>query len=120
MSPDATTFEPDQRPTAATDFDYPVEDGIDPAPQECEADAVHFNVRLLVCRVLDILTSEGASAKVVGKRALALQYALNASSFRNQKELARQMGVTPARASQILTALEAEAARFLRGDSLLN
>lgn len=87
-------------------FDYPEPDAEDLAQQEREHLA--FDQRQAACLVLAILCDGEASAKVIGKRALALAYALKASPYQNQIALAKRMGCTPARAGQILSALKRE------------
>jgi hypothetical protein len=122
LDPDTIAYESDHRPTQAIDFDFDAVDAaLNPQSEEPETDSVDqestlFRSREIACQLLQILTEGNVSPKLIGKRALALQYAFNASTHRNQRELAERMGVTPARASQILTDLDAEAARILRGN----
>jgi hypothetical protein len=85
------------------DFEYPD----DPDQSDlAEQDQGHlaFNQRQAACYVLALLSDGDTSAKVIGKRALALAYALKASPYENQIALAKRMRVSPARANQILKA----------------
>jgi hypothetical protein len=65
-----------------------------------------FSQRQAACFVLALICDGDTSAKVIGKRALALAYALKASPCENQIALAKRMGVSPARANQILMAVK--------------
>lgn len=89
-------------------FEYP-EDPAEPDPDEQEQERLAFDHRQAACYVLALLCDGDASAKVIGKRALALAYALKASPYENQIALAKRMGCTAARAGQILSALKREA-----------
>lgn len=91
-------------------FEYPEDPDAEDLAEQAEQEQEHlaFDQRQAACLVLAILCDGEASAKVIGKRALALAYALKASPYANQIALAKRMGCTPARAGQILSALKRE------------
>jgi hypothetical protein len=63
-------------------------------------------VRLDAIReVLMIITADGATDKQAGRKALLLSYLLEPGMIGTQRQLARRMGVSPGRCSQMLTAL---------------
>jgi hypothetical protein len=95
-------------PVPVQGFEYP-QDLDESELAEQEESHLAFDQRQAACYVLTLLCDGDTSAKVIGKRALALAYALKASPCENQIALAKRMGVSPARANQILMALKRDA-----------
>ena len=97
-------------PCGSVGFQYPGED--DPgAPCEDEGRVR----RETLFRLLQFLTVK-AGSKRIGQRVLVLAFLAGATPFRKQKQLAAKLGVTAARASQILNLAKAEFTRLAKGN----
>ena len=77
---------------------------------------IAFIIRQTSCRVLDIITAGNVNQKVMGARALVLQFELKAGSYRNQKELAKKLVLTESRTSQLLKSVREGIARLYRAN----
>lgn len=55
-----------------------------------------------LARVLEWLCADGANGRTVGRRCIALNFLLNECAHVKQRELARRLGVSEGRVSQLL------------------
>lgn len=93
------------------DFDF---DALDPV-EECAPEAVlEFNRRAAVGVLLEILTHD-ADALEAGRRAFILAHELRFGVHRRKQDLARHLGITPGRLSQLLKRLNATITALNKG-----
>ncbi len=100
------------------DFDYDAVDRGNATPPVSITEQ-QLPVRLIVCRVLDLLTSAGTPL-LAGQLAYLLNFGLKNSPYAKKQDLAQALGVTPGRVSQILQAQEAvldEALKWMQANS---
>ncbi len=57
---------------------------------------------LAIGELLDLITADAADVHEAGRRALVLAFLLEPSRFNGQQDLARRLGVSKGRASQVL------------------
>lgn len=94
MQHGGTAFDEDGRLTPAVDFEYPLDGDRPPSPIQAASDAVHA--------LLFQLVADGRDCEAIGRRALVIAWKAGVlPDVSTQAQLARRMGVTPARASQI-------------------
>jgi Trp operon repressor len=103
---DMVFFSEDQRPTPATGFTYPTEDGAEaPAPDTVDLAAIRRARAAGMDALLRYLASGCETPERVGRKALLI-YAL-AHPGPTQRELAERLGLSRSRISELSTQLKA-------------
>lgn len=99
-------FNDQGEPVPTTGFDYDAVARAVDGEQDTAGDLARVRQQTLA-RLLHFLTTR-ANAKRAGQRAHLLAYLIGQSPSKNQKQLARQLGVTPGAVSQKLNLLRRE------------
>jgi DNA-directed RNA polymerase specialized sigma24 family protein len=108
MTPGATAFDDHGKPVQAVGFVYPADEPEPEPPDAVDGAAAArtaFDRRRAAAAIIEILIA-GTTMKQAGQRAFVLAYVLKLCPCRTQKELAKRLGVTPGRVSQILNAVK--------------
>jgi hypothetical protein len=100
---EAPAYDDFGEPVAVSEFRFPVDGEPD---QQLGALAAQRSRLEIITRLIGLLAA--GDAKKAGRRVHALAFILHASDCRNQRDLAKRLGVTPGRVSQILNEVKHE------------
>lgn len=90
-------------PEPSIPFDWSAVE-VDELLEEDRPIVTEFNRRAIICAILRIVT-DGATTKSAGQRAFILAHLLKAGRCSRKMDLAKQLGVSPGRVSQVLKAV---------------